>query len=187
MKSDSSVRDLLVQAAAIVESAELPESYRPSAFEYALGVLSGSARGPQRDARTPEAAEPGANLTRMASKLDLDPESIAEVYADDEKGPQVIVGVGKLEDKPALATKQLALLVAGGRQAAGIEEWTESSVIRKTCEDYGRLDLANFASTLSKMADFFSFRGQGAKRELRINRAGLEELKRQIAKLTGRP
>ena len=79
----------------------------------------------------------------------------------------------------------IAVLIAGGRQLGGLEEWTSLSTVRTVCERYGKLDAKNFSTIMNGFDDIFGYRGKGGSgREMRINRSGWEELKAVIATIS---
>ncbi len=163
-------------------------------FDKAVEMLSGQSAGvsPARTlpllktAKVPAVGEDEPRVAKIARKLAVPAETIAEVYSEDaEGGVELVVGVGKLDNKTAAATKQLALLIIGGRQLAENEEWTKTKVVRHVCIHYGRFDRPNFAKTLKQMDEAFSFRGKGQQLELRLHQRGIEKLKQLITSLTG--
>ncbi len=112
-------------------------------------------------------------------------DAVGEIYSDNDQGDaDLVVGVGKLDNSTASATKQVALLVAGARQITELEQWTESKHIRNVCLHYGRFDSANFAKTVKQMDDAFSFKGKGQQLEVRLHQRGIERLKQLITSLT---
>ena len=167
---------------------------REIAFGKAFELLSGQA-GPPRSVAAPPidqvkggaAPEHGETAgAKIGRKLGLTGDTIKEVFADDSQGGlEVVVGVGKLDQATAGATKQLAILVSGARQLSEKEEWTASKEIRRVCVHYGRFDPANFAKTLRQMDDAFSFRGKAQQLQVRLHQRGIDRLKALIGSLTG--
>lgn len=162
------------------------------AFQKAIEILSGASSDIDRSAApvsasnrmSPDGRESGTE--KLARKLPASPDAIGEIYCDNEQGGvDVVVGVGKLDDSTATASKQLALLVAGGRQISEVEQWTSSKDIRNVCVYYGRFDSSNFAKCLKQMDDAFSFRGKGSQLEVRLHQRGIDKLKQLIGNLTG--
>jgi hypothetical protein len=79
--------------------------------------------------------------------------------------------------------KAIALLVAAGRQAAGMEEWTQATAIREVCRNFGVLDVANFATEVASLGDVFLVRGKGQSREFKVTRHGYEEAGRMALRI----
>jgi hypothetical protein len=191
--TDVDIRDVLVDALKAVEAAEIPSDLRNIAFEKAIEILTRQAPPHDREsiggAPRPHAQvdQPSKSLiNKIASKLDIPSAAIVEVYEDDgQDGLEIIVGLGKLDSSTAGATKQLALLVAGGRQLAEIEDWTSSDSIRDVCTHFGKYDASNFARVIKQMDNVFSFKGKAQQRQVKINRMGIERLKEQIRTFTG--
>jgi hypothetical protein len=100
------------------------------AFGKAVEILSGQSaaslqtRIASRPGKAPSSDEEESGVTKIARKLGVHAETVTEIYSEaKEGGVELVVGVGKLDTKTAAATKQLALLVSGGRQLAeGIDQ-----------------------------------------------------------------
>jgi hypothetical protein len=184
------ITDILIAAKKAVDDAKVPAELRTAAFEKAVEIISRDAtsgRSPPGSSNTGRAAGAGeALVAKIARKLDLPADSIAEAYAESaEGGVDIVIGVGKLDSSTAGATKQLALLLSGGRQLGEVGEWTSSKAIRAVCIHYGRFDSANFAKTVREMDDSFSFRGRSHQLEVRPHQRGIEKLKNLLATLIG--
>jgi hypothetical protein len=170
----------------------ISDDLKAVAFQKAIELLSQDASTKASPTTTTNAqrsnlplgsAEGGVD--KISRKLTLSVEAVSEVYSDNDQGVvDVVVGVGKLDNSTATATKQLALLVTGARQLTESEQWTESKHIRNLCIHYGRFDSANFAKTVKQMDDAFSFKGKGQQLEVRLHQRGVEKLKHLIANLT---
>ena len=126
-------------------------------------------------------------LGAIAQKLSLPPEVVAEVFDISSGTLDVVIGFSRLADGDAAGTKQLAILVAAGRQAAGIDTdgWTPAAEIREICKEFGKYDQANFGSTLKSMDRVFSISGSGRDRKVKMTRAGWEHVADLVSELTG--
>ncbi len=186
------LEDALKKASEIVEQADLPADLRPTAFQKAFDSLMGSAS----PAASPYAGIPAkqdagsvasGGLEATAQKLSLPLEVVAEVFDISDGTLDVVVGFSRLADGDAAGTKQLAVLVAAGRQAAGIDSdgWTSAAEIREICKDFGKFDQANFGSTLKGMDKWFSISGSGRDRKVKMTRAGWEHAADLVRALTG--
>jgi len=187
------IEAILREAVRLVDCAEVPGSLHEIAFDRILAKLlsTGEVRpGSDRTTTTEEdkvdQVKTGSVLSQIAAKCGLAVEKIKEVYDEGgERGLEVVAPVGKLESGKAPATKQISLLVAGGRQLGGLEEWTDAKEIRITCEHYGKYDSANFAGTVRQMQDVFSYKGSGQRRQVRTNLVGVNSLKMLLSEITG--
>jgi hypothetical protein len=117
--------------------------------------------------------------------LKLDVAIIEEVYYVQDGEIKLALSTGKLESGKKAGTRQIALLLAAGRQAAGLEDHTSFDKIREVAEDYRRYDSPNFARTLSEMEDEFSFQGSSRNRSVRVSRPGWEAASRLVNALGG--
>jgi hypothetical protein len=174
-----------------VEDADVPDDLRAAAFEKAFDVLVGRTAAeakPSAEVTPPirrGGPEGGPALGGIASRMSLDAELVNEVFYVDGESFGLALASSRFERSKAPATQQIALLVAAGRQAGGWDEWTRTSEIRDVVREYGRFDPANFATTVRRMADVFSFRGKGRELEVRVTRPGFERAGDLIRELGG--
>lgn len=183
--------ELLRQAVKAVEDAEVPDDLRVAAFERAVELLSGLASPgialvPARSsaAVSTASAVPGGLFDQAAQRLGVPREVLEDVFHTD--GDEIGIGLAasRFDKSKSGGTRQLALLVAAARQAAGLEEWTSTGVIREVCRDYGKFDSANFASTIRGMGDVFNFRGRGHQLDVKLTRPGYERAGELLQGLT---
>ncbi|MGH8983714.1 MAG: hypothetical protein ACRDY6_07540 [Acidimicrobiia bacterium] len=112
-------------------------------------------------------------MARIAARLNLSLELVSEVFVVDGEQLELVVGSQRLHQARSRGTEQVALLVAAGRQAAGLDDsWTETERIREWCDLYRRYDAANFASTIRGMDDVFNIRGPSRNRTVRLTPNG---------------
>jgi len=187
------IKDILEKACKFVNDANISDEFKAIAFEKSVDFLlrTGGMVIPAQTTET-SATHGLADISSekplqyIAERLKVGTNQVKEVYDYDEtNGLTPVVPVGKLDASKASATREIALLVAGGRQIAGIEEWTGVRSIREVCEHYGKYDSANFASSVKRMQEVFSFKGTGQKRQVRINKVGEEELRGFLQQVTG--
>lgn len=191
------VKDVLITANRAVQEAELPEDLKDTAFAKAVDLIAGTgqvARPSSAVVSTPTRSadifgqptvDDGGTLGRIAAKLRVDIDTVRELYNEEDGKLEVTVPSAKLETSKKGATKQLALLVAAGRQAAGLEEYTPLERVREVAELFRRYDSPNFARTIQEMEEDFSFRGESRSRAIRVSRPGWEHVTRLIGELEG--
>src|SRR5437763_1253064 len=138
IRNSNTIETILRQKA--VRRYTISEDLRSVAFQKAIEMLSGASTNsdgsaapvPTSKRMSPAGLENGT--AKLARKLPAAPDAIGEIYCDSEQcGVDVVVGVVKLDSSTATASKQLALLVAGGRQLSEIVQWTSSRDIRSAC------------------------------------------------------
>jgi len=195
-------RDALIEVLADIEAAKVPDDLRETAFAMGLDLKLGLVKArptlpagatvmetqpPSADGQPKLLASgTGGAAAALASRLGVSVEDIGEVFDFDGSDPDLIVGTGKLSSGAAAATKEIAVLIAAARQATG-EEWTPFAEIRAVADQYGKLDSANFASTMKELEDYFSFRSPSPrKREVKLNRPGWERASALVATLVAR-
>ena len=194
----SKVARIVRQAGRIVVDADLPEALREHAFARTLDVLlrdaglagAGSsatrpAPAPLLDAHAEDAGIVDAEgpLAAIATRVGISPPEAREVYRLEHDRVVLVVGDKKLDRTKATGSRQITLLVAGGRQAAGFEEWTPLAHARELCAIYNRLDSKNYAATVKAMADAFNLHGQGIHREVRLTMPGWDEWAELVRRL----
>lgn len=193
MKEDFTA--ILEDALQITKRANLPPNLEAIGFEKTIDYLLGNHSASDKQQRSPATAPSGnesdaddsrSPLETIAQKLQVDLSTVEEIFSiDGDKGLQLIVGAGKLGPEKRAAMRLLAVLVAGGRQVGGVEEWTNLATVREVCDQFGRLDAKNFSTVMNGLDDIFGYRGKGgANRQMRINRSGWEELKTAITNLS---
>lgn len=122
-------------------------------------------------------------LSKIATRLKLDEEKVREAYSVADGELRIGVVASRLAATKAEGTKELALIVAAGRQGAGLEEWTSQEVIRDTCKYYGKYDEANFASHLKALDADFQSHGSGKKREFQLRAPAWEKARLLVERL----
>jgi len=192
--------EILKQAAAAVNKADLPPELHAPAFEKAvdlLGDLSGQgldSGADQKDRETsrrerndqdPDLSN-GISLEAIATKTEASIEDVEEAYGLDSGELKIIIPGSKLAKTDAGGSRQLAILVVAGRAATGLDpEWTASEEIREVCRDFGVFDSANFSSTIKALSDEFRFTGTKQGLKVRMTRKGWEAARDLIAEIAG--
>lgn len=185
------------QAAEVVAAAEVPEALHKAAFERVLDLLLADAgvfpdvgrpsdpgAPPSYDESTPPGPPAGRHpLPRIARRAGIAEAAVRDVYRLENDQISLVVGDKKLDRNKATGSRQITLLVAGGRQAAEFEEWTNLTHAREVCAIYNRLDSKNYAATIKSMADVFNFHGQGVQREVRLTMPGWNEWAHLVRRL----
>lgn len=199
----ASAREVLIEALKDVEEAHVPDDLREIAFSKSFDLRAGAvAAAPGRDPGVP--AVGGPNLTgvseaseaqrvagsdllgTIAARLKVERTTVADVFTVSDGELELIVPVGKLSSRVATATKEIALLVAVGRQAAGLEEWTSWDEIRRWCAEFKKLDSGNFAKAMREMDDVFNTRKQSDRKlQVRLAKPGWERAADAIRRLGG--
>lgn len=183
------IHTLLAAAAADVEKAGVPDDLRAAAFTAAVALRSGPAPAvPAGEG----AATPPRNTeewqSTVAAAMGVEAEDIDEAFDLAGGEMHVAIGPSRLPSHKAAAMRDVALLICTARQAAGLEEdgFTSVSVVRDECRDLGVLDGGNFATEISGLDDFLSFRGSGRSRSLKVNRRGIEEAGQRLREILRR-
>jgi hypothetical protein len=186
-------RQIVVDAMKAIDDAEVPSDLRSTAFAKVMDLLSSGNGRPGERSGSPSAGfvprEQASTeqdlLGRIAGKLGVDHAIVAEVYEEADTEVRVVVAPKRLDKSKMAATKVMSLLVAGGRQAAGLEETTAFEKIREAAEDYGIYDQNNFARTITDMGDDFIISGSKRSRTVRLRSPAWEKLKDHVSRLGG--
>lgn len=193
------VKDTLTAALKAVTDAEIPEDLREVAFAKAVDLLTGTApvapeggrlrteKGTAAPAggQTAAAAGGGSVLDRIADKLGVGREAVEEVFAESDGSIEIVVPHSKFAKAKMPAAQELAILLAAGRQAGGIDERTSLDDIRTVCEDFKKLDTNNFSKAMNGMKDEFTFQGSGKGRGVKVTRPGWTKATELVKRLTG--
>jgi hypothetical protein len=185
------VSELLRQAAAAVDRAELPPEFRATGFAKAVDLLLAGAAAASVPTRLPgtsappRLATPGDVIGRIAERLQLSREAVDHVYALDGENVDVVVASSRLGASKRKGTQEIAVLMSAGRQAVGLEEWTAMAPIRSVAEAYKRYDGPNFAKHVRALDGECNFQGTAQQLRLRLTRAGWEAARALVARLAG--
>jgi hypothetical protein len=198
--SKEAVAAILAEAIAAVNEADVPAELKEAAFSKAVDVIMArrraespprmetDTRGPAPVTTTAPVTRPAAAddaLGRIATRLRLGRETVAEVFDEADGKIDIIVPQRKFAAGKSPATKQLATLVAAARQGADVEEWTDADEIRHFVEDFKRYDSANFAASLKEMDDIFRIKQSGRKITLKLGRPGWDKAAELVTTLAG--
>ena len=124
-------------------------------------------------------------LGKIAARMHVERDALELIYDVQDGEPNVVISAKKLPGNKAQATKLLAQLVVGARQAAGLEEWTPVGEVRSVVTEFGSLDSGNFAATVRQLDSVCLLRGKGVNRELKVTKPGMEEIASVINGLAG--
>jgi hypothetical protein len=192
----AAVQKILEAAQEAVDAASIKGDLRPVAFDKAVDLLAGvpAARGPlltggEGDAGGSEnGGGEGAPATdkakAIAKKMHITADNVEKVY-DLDDDVSISVQRSKLSSDRANATLDLALLYAGARQAAYGDTTTNVTDVRSLVDNFGVLDGKNFSSTLNKKKNWFTIKGSGKSRTLKVTSAGYEDAGKRIVELLG--
>lgn len=175
--------EILTRVLAAIAAADVPEHLQSVAFEKVFDFVAeesrpGSAGSPAPNpAPTPSnsSVEEATALRRIAERLKVDEGTAAEVYDCTDETLSLVIPASRLDGTKSKATQQLAIVLAGGRQAAGFEDWTPHEAIREVATYFGKFDSANFSSHLKALDDVLQTRGAGAKREVKLRAPAWEK------------
>ena len=118
----------------------------------------------------------------VAMYFGIDSERVGDVFELAGEEPELVIPPGRLGDKSAPATRQVALLVTGVRSALGLD--TSTTHIRAAAERLHVIDPANFNGTLSKMPELALLGAAGVKdRPVRLKTAGVARARELVSEL----
>lgn len=188
---DAQVSDIIVSALQISTRDDVPEDLRVVVFSKAVDLLAAQAGAvhptPGKSAANSvtTSAEIDGPIEAIAKKMGISADIASDIY-EARDGEIVVVAAPRAFDKSKMsATKQLALVVAAGRQGAGLEESTGVDVIRGAAEEFGFLDPNNFARTLSEMDQDFIISGTSRVRQFKLRRPAWDKARELVSQLSG--
>lgn len=174
------IGDVVKETIRLLNEYKVPDELRAVAFTKVFDALQGTTPG----WRPAGQIQSDDLLERVAVRLGTSPETVMGVFYEENGGLSLGISSSKLDSSAARATKQIALVLAAGRQAAGLDEdWTSVDTIRDVCRDFKKLDVNNFAGTITEMDDVFNFRGKGKQRAVRVAKPGWAKAKQVVESL----
>jgi hypothetical protein len=192
----SAVQQILVEAQEAVDGASLREDLRPVGFEKAVDLLAG-VPAPQAPADGGDGGDTGSGRPRddtgvtasdkakaIAKKMHVTADKVEKIYDLDED-VSISVQRSKLPSHRANATLDVALLYSAARQAAYGDATTTVADVRSVVDNFGVLDGKNFSATLKGKKNWFTIKGTGQKRTLKVTSAGYEDAGKRIVELLG--
>src|SRR5688572_30338089 len=113
---------ILQEAERMVEESGIAKELRPTAFALAAQWLAGDS--PKQSRKVGSKSEELDPMSGLAQRLGVEPEILLGVYHVEDDKVELVVSSQKFDSSRARGTKQIALLVAAGRQGLGLEDWT---------------------------------------------------------------
>jgi hypothetical protein len=195
---DAQVVDLLTRALAAVDTANIPDGLRETAFTSALALLTGGLTAapaapapPVPGATTPPPPSGGpsvngttgsALLDKIAAGLEVELAKVKRLFAEKDGAPQLIVRSSKLPKAKAAAAHDIALLLMAARQLGGLDEYTEAEVIRDAVKHYGKFDQSNFSGQMKALDHYILTDGKGAATKRKLTHPGVEAAAAMVEK-----
>lgn len=131
---------------------------------------------------TPKASAFEANDWQVAisNNLGISVDDVAQLfYLESDESLRLVLDMKYFpKSSSALATKQIAMLISAGRQAAKAKfdkSGTSFDVIRKECDQYNVLNKSNFTSYLKQLKPKFLTEGKGIDQSIRVTPQGFVE------------
>lgn len=200
MLTDDEIAERLRRAAAAVDDAGLAADLRRTGFERALDALDLRAvavapaastattqtPGPGRVSTSDAAASPDGAFAPIAERFELSLDQIERIYTLDDGQIRLAIKRSMLPepDSKAASMRDVSLLIASGRQAAGAEDETSFALMREECQALGVLDGPNFATEVGKLD--FRLKGGRNTRTVKANRHHFEEAAQLITRMLSR-
>lgn len=184
---------VLIAAQEEVRGVDLDPGLQPIAFSKLVDWIwnEGLTKGrPEEsadsDARSADLDGAESPLQRLAKALSVPVDVLGETFVVEEGRLAIALPASKLASTKKAATRELATLLVLALQLGMGEEWTSVGAIREECDEYGVLDVPNFAATISGMDDTLQLRGKGQGRVARLRRPGIDAGKELVLRFSGR-
>jgi hypothetical protein len=180
----------LKRAAEIIDAADLPQDLRALAFAQILAVTLGPsipADLPAPRIQHPDERQAGDELlARIEARLGVEHTILQRVY-EEYDGRLLLTIKRTMLTSPkskASAMREVSLVTAAGRQAAGLEDKTPFEILRGECDELDVLDGPNFATEIKRLS--VKIEGSGRKKDVRVLRHGMDEAAKLIRKMAER-
>lgn len=129
-------------------------------------------------------AEEQQRVDAIATYFKIEPDDVAHVFDASGATPAIALHTSSFDTRKAVATREIALLIAGVRTALG--QKTTTADIREVADGYGRLDGGNFMTTLANMTELSVLGKIGSpNRVVRMKVAGAEKARELAQRLIG--
>lgn len=181
------VEDLVQSTVKIIKDTKVPPEATSVAFEKIFDLLSGAKpRGTTRDTTRDEPdGDTDDPLEKIAQRLHVDLATVEKVFDFHGGELNLAISANKLSSSKSRATGEIALLLAAGRQAIGLDgAGTHVTVIREAAKNYKRLDGPNFATSIGALDKTMTVRGSGRDRSLKMTTPAWSSAAELVQKLT---
>lgn len=177
MSSDENrYTDAVRMAHDAISGLTMGEEYKLTAFklilERELGrpVASTSVQGKDTDNGAAHPTPSADWQKKVAGSLGITEEQVLDLYHMNDDGEiELVIEINALPDTAAKATKHIAMLYAGGRQAAGTEKATSIEKIREVCEvGFKVVDKKNFSTNINKLGSKFRVSRTGSEKTVML-------------------
>ncbi|HET8566578.1 MAG TPA: hypothetical protein VFL77_08910 [Solirubrobacterales bacterium] len=168
-----------------VEEAQVPSDLRAIAFAHALESAANPSQ-PTVGAARPDGPEDGAGmLDAISQRVGVDQHVVSGLFEERDGEVHLTIGRAQLPNgaSKAASMRDVALLVAAGRQAAGLEDYTPTALIRRECDELGVLDSSNFSVEVSRLG--LRTRGGSKSKEVHANRHQMEVAGELMTRIVG--
>ena len=188
----------LRQAREAVDAADLPDALREVGFEKAFDAINGTvisapqqpgiggagvpgaASGSGTDGAAGAGGSGGSPLDKIAAKLQITTDQVGYLFEQDGEELHFVgrrfLPTAKKEAQPAAM-----LLIAAGRQAAGMEDFTEVSIGRDLAADLGVLNKNTWMPGVKGLGDLVRRRGEGPKLAVKLTQSGWDEVRQRVS------
>lgn len=175
----------ITMALKAVEEAQVPSDLRAIAFAHALENSGDPSKPAPAPARPNSPEDEAGLLDSISRRVGADQHVVSRLF--EERDGEVHLTVGKAQlpngESKAASMRDVALLVAAGRQAAGLEEFTPTSLIRRECDELGVLDSSNFSVEVARLG--LRTRGGPKSKEVHANRHQMEAAGEMMTRIVG--
>ena len=128
----------------------------------------------------------GNPIAAIAKRLGLASEDVDRIFHIDAEELELTVPVSALSNQKRTATREIAILVTAGRQAASLDQReTDADVVRAVCDHYKKLDTANYSATIRDLNGTLTVREKGRKKFLKMTQPAWEEASGLARKVLG--
>jgi len=179
---DKTVTNLLKRAWAAVDGAGVPEHLHEVAYTAALEMLAGDSpaadasngAGGSQARKNGRSTASGSVIDKVASELGLGASKVQRVFSEKNGLPELIVKSSKLPGPKASAAHDISLLMMVARQSAGLDDYTDSKVLREACKGYGKFDKNNFGTHIKSLDSLTVTKGSGRNQQRKLTKPGKE-------------
>jgi hypothetical protein len=194
MNDSSDIAQVLRTAQKAVDDASIEDpELKKIAFKEAIALAAGRASGDssQQSGGGSQSGhqvgiDSGNPIAAIAKRLGLASEDVDRIFHIDAEELELTVPVSALSNQKRTATREIAILVTAGRQAASLDQReTDADVVRAVCDHYKKLDTANYSATIRDLNGTLTVREKGRKKFLKMTQPAWEEASGLARKVLG--
>jgi len=195
MNANETIAEVLRKAQEAVDAAGIEDpTLKQIAFKEAIalaaseaGLEGRSSEEPSGESKPQRQGGAPSKLSSIAVRLGISEEEADRIFHVEDDDLELTVPVSALSPAKKTGTHEVAILIAAGRQAAGIDDReTDAEHVRSAASHYKKLDPPNFSHAIKDLSGVLTVRERGRKKYLKMTQPGWEEAATLVGRILGK-